>query len=327
LEDLQAHRSQTLDAKQQDLSHTIEQIQAHLVSLQSSSQTSTERQKSMEGELKQSQESIQVQLDNMSDARSAIDRELEELEKRKHELRMELDEVSKKLDETRMKQRQQMEECDKQRSSLESMKSTVKGQIDTETNIIKDAERERSVVERTQQLVRDTEGVVQRVLGGQLEELRGKQSQFQTSFEELLKEHLAHVETRLQRIQMFEKDEASAGEAAVVAQREFQSFVSEYGDLLKSDSMKAKVEELRSEHAEILEKLSPAAAQTSPSQPQATPDASPTTDQPAEVTFDTSARSDDVNGETVMETPSDSAVETTAAVPLESETEKSKAIV
>merc|ERR1719324_461808 len=219
-----------------------------------------------------------------------------------------------------------MEECDKQRSSLESMKSTVKGQIDTETNIIKDAERERSVVERTQQLVRDTEGVVQRVLGGQLEELRGKQSQFQTSFEELLKEHLAHVETRLQRIQMFEKDEASAEEAAVVAQREFESFVGEYGDLLKSDSMKAKVEELRSEHAKLA-KLSPAAAQTSPSEPQVTPDASPTTDQPAEVTVDTSARSDDVNGETVMETPSDSAVETTAAVPLESETEKSKAIV
>merc|ERR1719491_2209653 len=142
---------------------------------------------------------------------------------------------------------------------------TVKGKIDTEVSVIKEAERERNVIERTQQLLRDTDGVVQRTLGGQLEELRKKQSQFNEHFQQLLKEHMSHVEVQLRhlRTQAESSSEetqqrAEAFDAATAAQQEFDKFSSEYGDCLKGTELEAKVKELTAEHAAVQKLLAPA---------------------------------------------------------------------
>lgn len=268
LEEAQAHREETLASRDRELGHIVEQIQSHMVSLQSSAQTSTERQKHLEGELKQSHDSIQVQLQGMAETRADIDREIEELEERKRNLRMELEEVSRQLEETRVKQRQHMEKCDKQRNEVDTLMATTKDKIAAEDTILKDSEREKSIIERTQQLVRDTDGVVQRALGGQLEELRKKQTQFHDHFQELLREHLGHVDMQLQHLRSRAEDPLArdgAVEAAAAAEGEFRKFKDEYQELLNGAEVKAKVHELEAGHAAVRALL----AQSSPASPAA----------------------------------------------------------
>merc|ERR1719189_3472062 len=136
----------------------------------------------------------------MDEARAEVDRELTELEERKRKLRMELDEVSRMLDEVRTKQRQHMEVCDKQRAELAEQKASFKEQIDNEDSTAKEAEREKVLAERTQELVRATDMLLQQTLGTQLEELTKKQTQFQEHFKELLRGHLAYSEEQLRHL-------------------------------------------------------------------------------------------------------------------------------
>ncbi|CAK0809588.1 unnamed protein product [Prorocentrum cordatum] len=87
LEEAQSHRHDLFEEREKDLGLIVEQLQAHIVGLQSTASASTARHKHLEVELKQSQDSIQSQLQHMDDVRVQIDQELEQLEERKKQLR------------------------------------------------------------------------------------------------------------------------------------------------------------------------------------------------------------------------------------------------
>eukprot|EP00929_Paragymnodinium_shiwhaense_P015423 TRINITY_DN12350_c0_g3_i3.p1 TRINITY_DN12350_c0_g3~~TRINITY_DN12350_c0_g3_i3.p1 ORF type:complete len:741 (+),score=250.66 TRINITY_DN12350_c0_g3_i3:107-2329(+) len=194
LEEAQAHRQQVLSTRESDLALIAEQISSAIVGLQSSSQSSSERQKHLESELQQSHDSFQTQLQVMSQTRETIDKELEELEVKKRELRMELDEVSRKLDEARTRQREHMENCDKQRQELDSVKSNLKMNLNSQGAVAKNAEHEQAIVAKAKELVRETEAAVKSSLGSQMEELGKKQTQFNEHFQHLMTEHLVYAQ-------------------------------------------------------------------------------------------------------------------------------------
>merc|ERR1740129_1761959 len=103
----------------------------------------------------------------MDKVRASIDAELDQLEARKRELRMELDEVSKTLDEARLKQRKHMEQCDRERAEFSVQKVELKTKIESASEEAQAAELEQKLVQRTQQLVKDTDTMVQQTLGKQ----------------------------------------------------------------------------------------------------------------------------------------------------------------
>merc|ERR1740121_1780093 len=114
----------------------------------------------------------------MDKVRMSIDTELEQMETRKRELRIELDEVSKSLDEARVRQRKHMEQCDRERAEFSVQKVELKSKIENAGEAAQAAAQEQKVVERTRQLVKDTDVLVQQTLGKQAEELESKQVQF-----------------------------------------------------------------------------------------------------------------------------------------------------
>jgi len=193
-------RQEMLGTRTSQLSLIAEQVQSRIVSLQSSAQLSGQNFKQLEGELQQSQESIQLQLEHMGETRKSIDKEVEELEERKRQLRAELDEVSAKLDDARTRQRQQMERCDKERAELDAVKSNYKQQLETEESALHGAEEEHSVVKQAGELVQETDRMIHSALETQLTELSKKQQQFQEHIREVLQEHLKLEMDGLQKL-------------------------------------------------------------------------------------------------------------------------------
>lgn len=259
LDEAQSLRKEVQSTRSSDLALIIEQVQAYMVTLQSAAQSSTDRHKHLEGELQQSHDSIQVQLQQMNEVRAQIDKEIEDLEKRKRELRMELDEVSRQLDESRSKQRLHMEKCDKQRRELDSLRGGFKGQIEAETAIISHAESEKFVIERTKELLEQAEATVQQSLGSQLEDLKRKHAQFEDNFRGLLAEHLRYAEAQLHSLTV----KAEAGESSEAMVKALEAalqalgiFRSEYGGLLLPGSdAEVALERLEGQLADLQKKL------------------------------------------------------------------------
>jgi len=268
LEEAQNHRRELITARESDLRLLEEQIQAQAIGLEGSAKAAADKQRQLEAELRQSRDGFQAQLQQMDEARAEVDRELTELEERKRKLRMELDEVSRTLDEVRTKQRQHMEVCDKRRAELAEQKATFKEQIDNEDSAAKEAERNKGLAERTQELVRATDTLLQQTLGTQLEELTRKQTQFQDHFKELLRGHLTYSEEQLGHLRFRAEQLVSAPEedvaakaaisaASQAAQQALRGFSDEHSTLLEGTEMVASLERLDAGHAAVLELAKP----------------------------------------------------------------------
>eukprot|EP00929_Paragymnodinium_shiwhaense_P015421 TRINITY_DN12350_c0_g3_i1.p1 TRINITY_DN12350_c0_g3~~TRINITY_DN12350_c0_g3_i1.p1 ORF type:complete len:614 (+),score=208.16 TRINITY_DN12350_c0_g3_i1:107-1948(+) len=267
LEEAQAHRQQVLSTRESDLALIAEQISSAIVGLQSSSQSSSERQKHLESELQQSHDSFQTQLQVMSQTRETIDKELEELEVKKRELRMELDEVSRKLDEARTRQREHMENCDKQRQELDSVKSNLKMNLNSQGAVAKNAEHEQAIVAKAKELVRETEAAVKSSLGSQMEELGKKQTQFNEHFQHLMTEHLVYAQEQSKALRakacgqdgpegLPAAERAQVHAAAVAARDAFGTFRQDYGSLLTAEAAST-AQQVEEDHVAVLAALEP----------------------------------------------------------------------
>lgn len=200
LEEARARRQKVALTREADLGLIAEQVQAHLVVLHGAAERSAGDHRQLEGEMAASQESIKQQLQTISDKRAEIDSELAALEARKLALKMELDQVSRELDEARMHQRQHMEGTDVQRQELEKVKTEFQHKISVEVSAVQAAEGERLVVERARGLVSSADAAVQQLLGAQVAEMKKKQAQFDSHFQELLKDHIAYAEAQAEAL-------------------------------------------------------------------------------------------------------------------------------
>lgn len=290
VEDEQVQRQEGAVSRESDLKLILDQIQAHMVTLQSDAQTSNEKQKHLEGELQQSSEGIHAQLRHMDDVRIGIDKEIEVLEERKRALRMELDECSRKLDETRLKQRQHMGNCDLERSTFSAKKLSLKHQMDSAEDDQKGAVFELEVSKRAQQLVRNTEGIIQTVLAKQMEERKEKQSKFDSQFQELFKEHLTFAEEQLEHLRSRASTVSTAEERVAVAKtaqdahEAFGVFRETYSGALGASGEEERVTRLQSEHQKLFDSLGGVAAVSTSTTAEvvrpATPQSSPAVSSP-----------------------------------------------
>ncbi|CAK0809583.1 unnamed protein product [Prorocentrum cordatum] len=152
-----------------------------------------------------------------------------------------------------------MEKCDKQRSELAGVKTELKDKIVTEDAAARGAEQEQAVLERTQQLVRETGSLVQSALGTQLEELQKKQALFAEYFQDLLKEHLSYSEEQLRRLRA-RADAASTSEergevasAARAAEEAFGRFRTEHAETFSGIPEEVVITRLEGEFRAIVE--------------------------------------------------------------------------
>jgi len=146
LQEVRAHRLDVLAARANALNSIADQVNAQVVGLQSSVQSSSEQQRRLEGTLQQSQDSIRSQLEHMHEVLSETDKELEGLEERKRHLKVELDETSKQVDVARARQDQQMEARVKEWTILDASRSHSEDKITAENKALEEAEHRRATL-------------------------------------------------------------------------------------------------------------------------------------------------------------------------------------
>eukprot|EP00927_Polykrikos_kofoidii_P000307 TRINITY_DN10115_c0_g1_i1.p1 TRINITY_DN10115_c0_g1~~TRINITY_DN10115_c0_g1_i1.p1 ORF type:complete len:691 (-),score=134.32 TRINITY_DN10115_c0_g1_i1:66-2138(-) len=268
-------------AREMELNRIDEHLQAYGNTLADPEGGVDARSQHLQQDLLESHEHVQAELQLIDREREAMDREIEALDARKQELRMQLDGVGAGLHEVQAEQRRHMKCCDEQHAALHAIEAEFRSRIRSEDDAIQEAQAQTKAVQRTLHLVGEIESVIDHSVNSQLEDLAGKQAQFDVHFIEILQEHLdleeqhqwqlqKEVEACVQlvarhrsQIEMLNVMDMSTRsvvspeeqrrferviDAADTAQRELEAFLAVYGEFIVGTQAEALARELIERH-------------------------------------------------------------------------------
>jgi len=293
LEDCSAHQREADETKLQAFAGLLSELEEYSAYLQGpASDGIAQRHEQLRQDLQATHDSVQVQLRSLDDECAMADQCIEQLEARRRDIRSELDDVAGELQAGQVEQRRHMELCHSQHSSIDAIEADFRARVRVEDVAVSHAQEEQAATARGFELAGEASGVITGTLGSQIQDLEGRQQQFDAHFCEILRDHLqfeaAYIEKLIQdaehaaaavrgrrsKDEMLRVMDVAASRNSVdpsegrrlvqsisdsdTAGREFVSFVRDFGWLLTGDQVAAPtLQNLVEQHAYVQQVLAP----------------------------------------------------------------------